>query len=190
VSLLARILSEKRLLLVPLLVVVVANIAGYALVVGPLQTGVGGAEQRAVRAAADLKAAAAQAEGARQLVAAKARAAEDLEKFYADVLPKGQAAARQVTYLRLAELAQAANLQFDRRTFSQEQERDSQLVRLEMTMAVTGAYRDMRRFIHDLETSPDFIVISGVALVQDREADAPLGLTLQLATYFRTDDGR
>lgn len=189
-SLTGRVLAEKRLIVVPLLAAVAVNLAGYALVVGPLRGRAVAAEERAGRAAADLKAAVGQADAARRLVAAKARAVEDLAKFYGRVLPQGQAAARQVTYLRLAELAQESNLLFDRRTFTQAQERESKLARLEMTMSVTGAYRDVRRFIHSLEASKEFVVISAVTLVQGREANAPLELTLQLATYYRADDER
>jgi Tfp pilus assembly protein PilO len=190
VTILARIFAEKRMLVIPLLIGVAVNALGYAMVVGPLGAQAAGAEQRASRAAADLANARAQAAAARQLVGSKARAAGDLATFYEEVLPKGQAAARQVTYLRLAELAEAANLQFERRTFTQEQERDSKLVRLDMTMSVTGSYRAVRRFIHDLETSPEFMVVSSVALVQGKETDAPLDFTLQVATYFKADDGR
>jgi Tfp pilus assembly protein PilO len=190
VTILSRVLAEKRLVLVPLLVAVGINLGGYALVVGPLRARALNAEARANRAAADLRAAAGQADAARRLVAAKARAVEDLAKFYSKVLPEGQAAARRVTYLRLAEIAQDSNLQFERRTFTQDQEQESKLVRLEMTMSVTGAYRDVRRFIHALERAPEFVVISAVTLVQGRESDAPLELTLQLATYYVADDGR
>ena len=53
-----------------------------------------------------------------------------------------------------------------------------------MTMVLEGEYRDVRRFIHKLETAPEFVVIEDVALVQG-EQNAPLTLTVKLSTYYK-----
>jgi hypothetical protein len=55
-----------------------------------------------------------------------------------------------------------------------------------MTMVLAGSYQDVRQFIHQLETAPEFVVIEDVALVQGEERTAPLVLTLQMATYYWT----
>jgi hypothetical protein len=54
-------------------------------------------------------------------------------------------------------------------------------------MVLEGEYRNVRRFIHDLETAPEFVVIEDVALAEGTDSDAPLTLTLQLATFFRSE---
>ncbi len=53
-----------------------------------------------------------------------------------------------------------------------------------MTMALEGDYENIRRFIYQLESGSDFVVIDSVALAQDAQAGAPLTLTLGLSTYF------
>ena len=53
-----------------------------------------------------------------------------------------------------------------------------------MTMVLQGEYRDVRRFIHKLETAPEFVVIESVTLVQG-EKNAPLILTVKLSTYYK-----
>jgi len=51
-------------------------------------------------------------------------------------------------------------------------------------MSLKGEYQDLRQFIYELESSPEFIIIDDVTLSQP-EADKPLVLSLQLSTYYR-----
>jgi Tfp pilus assembly protein PilO len=52
---------------------------------------------------------------------------------------------------------------------------------------LTGEYRDIRRFLHELETRPEFIVLENVDLTQnDSELSRGITVTVQVATYFRT----
>jgi Tfp pilus assembly protein PilO len=101
-----------------------------------------------------------------------------------------------MTYLRLSELARDANLDFDQRTFQVAEVRESSLRRLEISMRLAGEYSDIRNFIHQLERSPEFVVVTGVELAQGQQQDAPLDLAIQLATFYRLpagqgpDDGR
>ena len=49
-----------------------------------------------------------------------------------------------------------------------------------------GDYRDIRRFIHELETAPEFLVLEHVELTQnENDADKGITVTIQVATYFR-----
>jgi Tfp pilus assembly protein PilO len=186
-----RIAREKRPWLLALAALAAINLGLYVAVVYPLAAQVAAAEGRASRAAGDLAQATREEQQARHTVSGKARAADELARFYQEILPGDQAEARRITYLRLAQMARGANLRFERRTFVAQEVRNSQLSRLDMAMVLRGSYQDIRRFIHDLETSPEFVVITNVALAQQRrvEGDA-LELTLALATYFRTADGR
>ncbi len=188
-ALLRRILADYRRIVVPLAVVAAANVAGYAVGLYPLGLQVRTFEGRAATAASDVAAAERALRQAQETVAGKGRADTELRRFYGEILPADQREARRITYLQLAEMAQRANLTFSRRTFAPGQDRDSTLARLDMTMSIGGAYRDMRRFIHAVETAPDFIVINQVALAQ-QERGGTLTLGLQLATYFRADDGQ
>jgi Tfp pilus assembly protein PilO len=62
--------------------------------------------------------------------------------------------------------------------------RDSSLARMRATMSLEGDYMDIRRFIHQLESGSDFIVIDSIAIQQGAEGDAALGLDLSLSTYY------
>ena len=55
-------------------------------------------------------------------------------------------------------------------------------------MLLSGAYRDIRRFIHALETAPEFVVIEEIVLSQGDETEAREVLSLVLSTYYRDDD--
>jgi Tfp pilus assembly protein PilO len=184
-----RVAQDYRGTLIAMAVLGVLAGGGYALVVAPLEGRLAAAEARAFAAAHELRAAAQQEEAARRTVTGKEQAARDLDRFYAEVLPADQTAARRVTYLHLAQMADEAGLRFERRTFAIDRVKNSQLARMSMTMLLRGAYGDIRTFIYDLESSSDFVVISGIRLVQRSEAEGALELALELATYFRAADG-
>ena len=129
------------------------------------------------RAAADLR-------DAEAIRTGQERATQQLAHFYDSVLPKGQEGARRITYRRLAALADESNLDYDRRTIAINQLRESALEQMDVTMVLEGEYRDVRRFIHKLETAPEFVVIENVGLVQG-EKNAPLTLTVKLSTYYK-----
>jgi Tfp pilus assembly protein PilO len=190
-SLVRRVLQEKRAFIWPLAVLLVANVVAFLATIRPLAHRVAAADARAAAAAAELAAARREEDRARRTVAGKARAEQDLERFYREILPADHAAARRLTYPRLAELAQAHGLRFTHRRFAVERDRGSRLERLEAEMAIEGAYADMRDLIDEIETTPEFVVITGIELAQRQQPNDPLQLTLRLATYYRApDDGR
>jgi hypothetical protein len=183
---LRRILMEKRFLALPLLLGLLANIFVYVLVVYPLGVKSAGARERADAAAVALKAAERESTTARELVSGKARAEEELVTFYDKVVPASLAAARRITYARLPELARRSSVRYEAGTFDTERDtKDNRLNRLHMHLVLRGDYENLRRFIYDLETSPEFVIIDDVALVQP-DAAMPLTLTLELSTYYRT----
>ena len=77
----------------------------------------------------------------------------------------------------------------ERRSSSTGREEGSRLARLQMTMFLKGDYRDMRRFLSELEAADDFIVIEEISLSQDDAANNTESLTLGLATYYWTENG-
>jgi Tfp pilus assembly protein PilO len=187
---LKRIVIEKRRIVLPILIALIANAVAYALVVYPLASLVAGGEARAAAAAAALKAAERDQTTAAATVAGKARAEQELAKFYTDVLPRDLGAAGRVMYLQLAQLARECSLRYTRRALETEPVRQSRLATLTMTMTLEGTYQDIRRFIYRIETGAPFVVIDNVALGQGREPNGPLALTLVLSTFYReTGDG-
>jgi hypothetical protein len=189
----SRVFNENRRLIVPLAIAAAANLAALALVVYPLSRRVAGSETRAAVAAQRLAAASLDYRAAHATLEGRQRTDAQLDKFYVEVLPHNQAAARKITYLRLAQLAREGNLEYQQRAINQEHEKGSTLSQLVLTMTLEGDYRDIRSFIHTLETAPDFIVVRNVSLAKAGDVKKPLTVALTLATYFRADadvDGR
>jgi hypothetical protein len=170
-SIVRRIVAEKRGLLVPLAAALLINIAVYALVVYPL----------GVKSATSVDLASAEA-----LVRGTSKADQELSTFYKKVLPASLDEARRMTYARLPALAKKANMRFlDRRTEPDaELERKSQLGRVRTTMTLEGGYESVRQFLYELETTPEFIIVDDVSLGQ-LETDKPVKLTLEVSTYYR-----
>src|SRR6202011_5779082 len=78
VTLLQRILVEKRPLLIPLAIAIIVNVAVYALVVYPLGAKQAGAQDRAKIAQQSLRVAEGEMAAARALVSGKGRAEQEL----------------------------------------------------------------------------------------------------------------
>ena len=51
-------------------------------------------------------------------------------------------------------------------------------------MVLSGSWPDVRTFVHELETAPEFVVIDNVELGEGAEQGS-LVLTLALSTYYR-----
>ena len=183
-TLVRRAMSEHRFVVLPLLIALGINVVVFAVGVYPLSQRVANIEQRDRTAEEQLLAAQRDHTQAAGTLTGKDRAATELASFYRDVLPSDLAGARRLTHLRLAQLARESNLKFLRATFEPVAERNRTLTRLRIEMVLSGSYADMRAFIHQLETSPEFVVIDNVELGEGAEG-GPLSVTLHLSTYFR-----
>ena len=183
-----RVIAEKRIaaLLVALGLIVDAGL--YALVVYPEFVRVEDARLRASAAAAGLEAARRRFETARLAADGKARADDELLAFHEEILPRDLAGARALTFARLAALASGHGLLMERRASATHREEESVLARLQVSMLLSGAYRDIRRFIHALETAPEFLIIEEIVLSQGDETETGEVLSLVLSTYYRHHD--
>jgi len=185
-TLLRRIAAEKRGLLVPLVVALLLNIGVYALVVYPLGVKSANAADRATQAADARQAAEQDMASADALVTGKAKADQELTTFYNKVLPSSLDEARRMTYARLPALAKKAGMRFIQRHAESDQkaEKDSQLGRVRTAMMLEGSYDNVRRFLYELETTQEFIIVDDVSLGQ-ADADKPVSVTLEVSTYYR-----
>ena len=189
-SLVRRVAREKRIALAAVGAVLLGDVLLYALAVHPLRAAVARAEARAAAAAGTLATREAELDATRARLAARTRAGEQLREFYDTVLPRDLAAARSITYPRLAALAARLDLVLERRTSVSERDDDGRLGRLRTNMLLAGEYADIRRFVEALETAPEFLVIEEVVLSQRGESSAAgLVLTLGLSTYYRVEGG-
>ena len=180
-----RILLEKRTLLLPLGLAIVANAAMYAFLVRPLGASATGAARRAETARVAREAAERDLASANALVDGQRHAAEDIATFYSKVLPASLPAARQLTYATLPALARRANVRYQgSQTSIDENFKSERVGHLKIQMALQGEWEDVRRFIFELEAASSFVVIDDVTLAQN-DPDQPITLTLQLSTYYR-----
>ena len=182
-----RIVTEKRPLILPLAIVLIANAVVYALVVYPLSQKVALGEQSATAANHALLTARREHANARATVTGKGQADAELKKFYSDVLPPDLSGARRITYLPLEHLAEDCNLRLLSQALSPDERSENGLAKLTTTARLTGEYQDIRKFLYRLETRPEFIVVENVDLSQnDSELSRGITVTVQVATYFRT----
>ena len=185
-DLLRRIVGERRRLVTVLGVVLAVNVLVLIGAVYPLSQRVANIEERNRAAAVELQAASQEHDIAQGTLTGKERAATELERFYADVLPMNFAAARGLTYVRLDELAREAALVSERRTYAPVEERNSSLTRLESELVLRGNYGAMRRFIYEMESAPEFVVIDDLTVTQGANDAGVLVVTLKLSTFFRS----
>ena len=180
-----RILDEKRRLALPVLGGLALNVILYAAVVYPFGMRVRATEARAQASTQQLLSAQREDAAARGVAQGRDKTGAALKAFYEDVLPRNVAQARQATFLRLAQLAEQHNLQRAQRDHGVDIDKESTLRRMRMSMSLQGDYEDIRRFIYQVESGSDFIVIDSIALRQGTEPGSPLTLDLMLSTYYR-----
>jgi Tfp pilus assembly protein PilO len=185
-----RIFREKRPLMLPLLVALAVNVALLVLAVLPLTQSVASEETRAAAAAAERVQAEQAFARAESIVNGKARADEELARFYRDVLPPGQSGARSIAYLNLQQLARAAGISFSGQSTAVREPREAvELTKYSTELTLSGTYRGIRQFIHAVESQPAFLVIESLELATASGRNDPLQVTVRIATYYRAGDG-
>ena len=182
----ARVMADHRRWLVPVGVVLAINIVVLIAVVLPLRRAVQSGSSRALASAQALQAAQADLKDAEATRDGQTQASADLVRFYAEVLPADFATARRMTILKMAQLARSRGVEFQSGAATTETLRDSALERLHVNYSLSGDWEDIRQLIYEIETGPDFIVIDNVQLAEGSQSDAPLSLSLELSTYYRT----
>ena len=181
---LTRILREKRTLISTVAMILTIDVLLYVFAVYPWSNRVSRAETRATQADAQLDQARTHHATVSQSSENKSNADSQLQHFYADVLPVDLAGARSIGSPFLVMLAADTNLVLERQTSLPEKERGSLLARLRTTMMLAGEYEDIRQFIYELETAPEFILIEEVILSQGDASEDELVLTLGVSTYY------
>jgi type II secretion system (T2SS) protein M len=182
-----RIFVEKRALIVPVALGAILNIAAYVLVVQPLAIRSANVAERASAAKIAVQAAEREQSVARALVTGTSRAGEELTTFYGKVLPADAASARRLTYLSVYHLARRVNVTFlDRKVDVEAPRKEARVGRWKIKVDLQGSYENLRQFIYQLESAPEFVIIDDVTLAQN-DATKPLTLTIELSTYYRLE---
>lgn len=181
-----RVLAEKRRYIYPLAGALLLNAVLFAAVVLPLSRKVQGGEASAQQASRALAAARADYNAARATVTGKDGADAELKKFYGEVLPVDQSEARRVVF-KLQDLARKANLNAGPARTQASREKDSALGRMTVNQPLFGPYRNLRQFMYELETSPDFLILENVSLVQGQQGAGALQMNVVVSTYYRAE---
>jgi hypothetical protein len=184
-TLVRRIVAEKRAIVLALAVAIAANVGLFALVVYPRGVKSAGAVDRAQAAAASARAAERDLAAARTLVSSKTRAEQELSTFFDKVLPASQTAAVGMTYRPLPAIADRTNVRLAQRRYDVDQAliKSSRVGRLQIHMVVQGDYASLRRFIYEVESAPEFVIIDNVTLAQN-DPTKPLTLLMELSSYY------
>jgi len=164
--------------------VLVVNLIVLAAVVWPQAGRVSAAEQQAAAAERQRVAAEAELKRTEALRDGQRQATEDLRTFYEKVLPANVAEARRLLQLKLRQQAQVHGVEYQGGGTTEEEIRDSELLRLTTRMRLSGEYRDIRALIYELETSEDFLVLENLQLAEGIDQNAPLSLSLDVSTYY------
>jgi Tfp pilus assembly protein PilO len=130
----------------------------------------------------------------RQATAALRRRAEtldsnkrDVARFYREVVG-GRRMGLLPVLEELESLAARLGLKSPRRAYAPEEVKGvAGLSRFQVTMPVTGSYRQLGSFLGALEQSPHFLTVDKVSLRQKEGSMADLAIVL--SAYFRGDEG-
>jgi Tfp pilus assembly protein PilO len=191
-SLWRRVFQERRTILLPLMIALVANLAVLLLGVLPLTEGVSGMRDDRKSASLNLGVARMLEKQARDARASKERADLELKRFYTEHLPRDFSSARKLVAMQfLADTARQSGLQFDRGQAEPADMRDSQLQRVTAKVTLSGDYNSIRKFLYAVETAQEFVVIERVALAQASDQQASksgaLEVTIDVATYYLSE---
>lgn len=188
-SLLRRVFSERRAVVVPLTIFLVGNIAVLALVVWPLQRTVAGGKESQWQAMQLVAAARTQEIQAKTDRAGKDRADVELQRFYTEILPKDDPTAIKAATFALSRLADESNVTFKVGQWDREPVKESTLTRLSGQVTLVGEYSNIRKFLYEVETAQEFVIIESVELSSSSvsQNDNMLELGLVIATYYRPD---
>ena len=182
-----RLFVERRRVLLPLAVLLLVNVLALAAVIVPLRSLVTSAEQQSYAATTDLARARQRLREAQTARTSRDRAQQELQTFYAQVLPKNEAAAVAITYVQIDHIARETGLSADRRDFTPERVKDSRLGRFSTEATLVGTYGDIRRFLYEIETAEPFLVIDAVALAPARGSTVTsdvLQVSVTISTYY------
>jgi len=125
----------------------------------------------------------------RRRLAALQKAQQDLEMIYSQVLAQkkvGVTAIRQ----ELQDLAGSLSVERGGLEYDYDDLPEFGLRHFSLAVPVEGAYREIRRFINDIERSQYFLILDRVDLSAEKESRSGENVTLnfQLSTYLRDEE--
>ncbi len=193
-SLTRRIFTERRGVILPVLLLLAVNIGVLLLVVLPMQTSVAGLEAERDASMLTLSQSRNIERSAKAALSSRQRADTELAKFYAEILPRDLVMATKTTNLWIQHAARDAGVTYTAAAFDYVPLRDSKLSRAFARIALSGRYPNIKKFLYALETAEEFIVVEKVELTEPGGATPAqqqgiLEVSMQVATYYLTPPG-
>lgn len=111
------------------------------------------------------------------------KAQDDLKQFRNFLLTKNEFAKRVVNHL--SETAKRLKLNLPAVSYKPDPVQEERLTKMDFSFTVSGSYEAIRRFIHAIETSSDFLIVEDLVLSQRSKEKGSLELQLRLATYLK-----
>ena len=188
-SLVGRIFAERRAVMVPLVLFLLANVGVLLGVVWPMKRAVDGADEAHYQATMSLAEARKVELDSKARRNSKDRADVELKKFYSEILPVNLRGAVNVVNFFLQGVASESKLVFRSGQWEPEALKGSRLTRVSGTVTLLGDYANIRKFLYEVESAQEFVVIERVELAEANatQNDSRLELTLAVATYYVTD---
>jgi len=187
-SLLRRILVERRALVLPLAVLLAVNVAVLVAVVLPLRQTVGSAEDLKNAAYARKDAATHDLQKATEMTTREKLTSQQLDTFYTKVLATDVRSAIDAVNTWPWKTAQQLGLQYTGIETSQPTEiRDSRLMMVTSRFSLKGDYANIRKFIYAVEAADQFLIIDKLKLAQpgaQQTNTAALGFEMSVTTYY------
>lgn len=183
-----RIFTERRRVILPLVIFLAANLVALG-VVFYLDASLNALRDSKQDAIAKLDAARKDEASAKGQKTSKDLADVQLAKFYTEILPRNFQAARDIVNFWLGHIARQTRVSFRAGQYDSAAVRDSRLTKVSGDITLVGDYADIRRFLYEVETSQEFVIIEKVQLSQPNaiQGNDKLEVGLSIATYFLAD---
>jgi Tfp pilus assembly protein PilO len=187
-SVVGRVFSERRSVVLPVVAFLILNVLALGAVFY-LQGEMESVKSQADEAILGLGKAQLDERSAKGDLVSKDLAEKELRKFYEDILPRDYASAVKVTNFWLGKTARAAQVNYRAGQYDMEPVRDSRLSRVTGEITLLGDYADIRRFLYEVETAQEFVIIEKVALSQSSaiQGNTQLEVQLSIVTYFLSE---
>lgn len=107
----------------------------------------------------------------------------DVEHVFEDVLSSKQ---QRMTAIQreLRRLARENRMDPERLSYTGSEVADTGLVQFGVSFPLSGPFEMLQHFIEDVESSPNFLIVSDISLTGDRSQGQNLRLQVRVATYF------
>jgi hypothetical protein len=186
-----RIFQERRMIILPLVILIIANITVLALLVLPGERRVASMADRVEESRHEAALAQLALTKVKEQKTSKALAEQQLKKFYEDVLPAGARDSQEMTKFALERVAHESGVIEKNSTTGYEPLKDSRLERFLSRVVLDGPYQNIRRFLYALEMARPFVVIEKVELSPSNDSGMTAGsqgnnieVTLEISTYY------